>query len=172
MDAVAALQILIALAFLSIPLVRSRYGARAQASVEAELGRQGVRTTVMAENGMRVDAGGHETWAPVGIAVALAVPAVLGFVESGSAETVSWIVQPLVLLVNCVILYSNLTAVPSVTAAFAKSGDPELARIDVKSMLGAAEQGFPRWVMPYLQNLRHVVVFAGSLAVLALLAAN
>ncbi|WP_203349282.1 hypothetical protein [Streptomyces sp. 3211] len=41
MNAVAALQLLIAAAFLSIPLVRSRYGARAQAAVEAELGRQG-----------------------------------------------------------------------------------------------------------------------------------
>ncbi|WP_326589632.1 hypothetical protein [Streptomyces sp. NBC_01294] len=172
MNAVAALQVLIALAFLSIPLVRSRYGSRAQAAVEAELGRQGVRTTVMAENGMRLDAGGHETWAPVGIAASLAVPAVLGIAGSSWDETLTWIVQPLVILVNCVILYSNLTAVPSVTAAFAESGDAELQRIDVTSMLRAAEQGFPRWVMPYLQNLRHAVVFAGSGAVLVLLAAG
>ncbi|MFG2880559.1 hypothetical protein ACGFYU_37020 [Streptomyces sp. NPDC048337] len=168
----AALQILIALAFLSIPLVRSRYGGRAQAAVEAELARQGVRTTVMAENGMRVDAGGHETWAPVGIATALLVPAAFTLAGSPVAETLSWIIQPLVVLVNCVILYSNLTAVPSVTAAFAKSGDAELQRIDVRSMLAAAETGFPRWVMPYLQNLRHVVVFAGSIAVLAVLIAG
>ncbi|MBT2457623.1 hypothetical protein [Streptomyces sp. ISL-86] len=89
---IAALQILIALAFLSIPLVRNRYGARAQAAVEAELSRQGVRTTVMAENGMHVDADGHETWAPVGIALALAVPAVAGLAGSGWAGTVSWTV--------------------------------------------------------------------------------
>lgn len=170
MNVVAALQLLIALAFLSIPLVRSRYGSRAQAAVEAELSRQGVRTTVMAENGMRLDAGGHETWAPVGIAVSLAVPALLGLAGNGWGETLSWIVQPLVVLVNCAILYSNLTAVPSVTAAFAKTGDAELQRIDVKAMLGAAEQAFPRWVMPYLQNLRHVIVFAGSTAVFVLLA--
>ncbi len=172
MNTIAALQLLIALAFLSIPLVRSRYGARAQAAVEAELGRQGVRTTVMAENGMRLDAGGHETWAPVAIAASLAVPAVLALAGSSWGGTLTWIVQPLVILVNCVILYSNLTAVPSVTAAFAKSGDAELQRIDVTSMLRAAEQGFPRWVMPYLQNLRHAVVFAGSTAVLVLLAAG
>lgn len=41
-----------------------------------------------------------------------------------------------------------------------------------ESMLGAAERGFPRWVMPYLQNFRHVVVYACSIAVLALLVAN
>ncbi|WP_030774055.1 MULTISPECIES: hypothetical protein [unclassified Streptomyces] len=172
MNAVAALQLLIALAFLSIPVVRGRYGARAQAAVEAELGRQGVRTSVMAENDMRLDAGGHETWAPVGIAAALALPAVLALTGNSWSGTLSWVLQPLVILVNCVILYSNLTAVPSVTAAFARSGDAELRRIDVRSMLAAAEKGFPRWVMPYLQNLRHAVVFAGSIAVLAVLAAG
>ncbi|MEV7561289.1 hypothetical protein [Streptomyces sp. NPDC089795] len=172
MNAVAALQLLIALAFLSIPVVRSRYGARAQAAVEAELGRQGVRTSVMAENGMRLDAGGHETWAPVGIAAALVLPAVLALAGNAWSGTLSWVVQPLVILVNCVILYSNLTAVPSVTAAFARSEDAELRRIDVRAMLRAAEDGFPDWVMPYLQNLRHVVVFAGSIAVLAVLAAG
>ncbi|MFE9634189.1 hypothetical protein [Streptomyces sp. NPDC006463] len=124
----------------------------------------------MAENGMRLDWGGHETWAPVGVALALAVPAAFTLVGSGWGVTLSWIVRPLAILVNCVILYSNLTAVPSVTAAFAKSGGAELGRIDVASMLGAAEKGFPRRVMPYLQNLRHGVVFAGSVAVLVLLA--
>ncbi|MEU9148947.1 hypothetical protein [Streptomyces sp. NPDC048349] len=116
---IAGLQLLIALAFLSIPLVRSRYGGRAQAAVEAELGRQGVRTTVMAENGMRLDAGGHETWAPVGIATALTFSAVVTLAGVGWSGTVAWVVQSLVVLVNCAILYSNLTAVPSVTAAFA-----------------------------------------------------
>lgn len=58
------------------------------------------------------------------------------------------------------------------TAHFAKTGDAELRRIDVKAMLGAAEKGFPTWVMPCLQNLRHGIVFAGSVAVLALLAAH
>ncbi|MFD7101198.1 hypothetical protein [Streptomyces xanthophaeus] len=167
---VASLQVLIAVAFLSIPVVRSRYGARAQAAVEAELGRQGVRRTVMAENGMRLDAGGHETYAPVGIALTLTASAVLLLTKTSWGESAAWIIQSLVLLVNCVILYSNLTAVQSVTAHFAKSGDSELQRIDVKSMLKAAETGFPRWVMPYLQNLRHLTVFAGSALALTLLA--
>ncbi|MFE9469211.1 hypothetical protein ACFYNW_37385 [Streptomyces virginiae] len=56
------------------------------------------------------------------------------------------------ILVNCVILHSSLTTVPSVTAAFAKSGDAELRRIDVESMLRAAERGFARRVMPYLRT--------------------
>ncbi|GGT53926.1 hypothetical protein [Streptomyces purpureus] len=168
----ALFQLLIALAFISIPLVRARYGARAQSAVENELGRQGVRTTVMAENGMRLDAGGHETWAPLGIALTMTSLAALNLFGNSWGETLSWYLQPVVLLINCVILYSNLTATASVAAAFARSDDSELRRIDVKAMLTAAEQGFPRWVMPYLQNIRHTVVFAGSLAVLALLATS
>ncbi|MBT2477750.1 hypothetical protein [Streptomyces sp. ISL-94] len=84
--------------------MRSRYGGRAQASVGAELARQGERTMVMAENGMRLDVGGHETWAPVGMAVAPAVPAAFTLAGSSRGETLSWIVQPLVVLVKGVIL--------------------------------------------------------------------
>jgi hypothetical protein len=49
-----------------------------------------------------------------------------------------------------------------VLAAFARKGDPMLQRIDVRAFLGAAETAFPRWVMPILQNIRHTIVFAGS----------
>ncbi|MGV9610695.1 hypothetical protein [Nocardia xishanensis] len=69
MSTVAAIaQLLIAAAFSSIPMVRHRYGAAAKAAAEAELNRQGVRPGVLAEHGMRFDAGGHETWAPLSIA--------------------------------------------------------------------------------------------------------
>ncbi|MFJ3927857.1 hypothetical protein [Streptomyces sp. NPDC090022] len=168
---VAILQLLVAAAFLSIPVVRARYGATATAGAEAELERQGVRKTVLTENGMRFDAGGHETWAPVGIATALAaVAAVNLFAGSGSwAGPFTWAVQSIVLAINCVILYSNLTAVTSVRAAFARKGG-ELARIDVPALLKAAEDGFPAWVW-VLQNVRHVVVFGASLGVIGALIA-
>jgi hypothetical protein len=45
------------------------------------------------------------------------------------------IVQVVVLAENGVILYSNLTAVKSVQAAFARKGDPVLAGIDVASIV-------------------------------------
>jgi len=172
MTIAAVAQLLIALAFVSIPLVRHRYGAAARAAAGAELTRQGVRPAVLEENGLRFDAGGHETWAPVGIALVMTTLAVLNLAGNDWGRTLSWIFQVLVLLGNGAILYSNLTAAESVRTAFARKGDPELARIDVERFLDAAEGGFPRWVMPYLQNLRHVIVFAGSIVVLiALLAA-
>ncbi|MET9608553.1 hypothetical protein ABZZ17_26465 [Streptomyces sp. NPDC006512] len=166
---VAALQLLVAAAFLSIPVVRARYGAVAMGAAEAELRRQGVRPTVLTENGMRFDAGGHETWAPVGFAATMAAAAGANLLAASWAPVLTYVAQSLIVLVNCVILYSNLTAVPSVTAAFARKGDEELARVDVAALLKAAEDGFPAWVW-VLQNARHVVVFGASAAALAVTA--
>ncbi|GGP07940.1 hypothetical protein LDL08_21240 [Nonomuraea glycinis] len=158
----AVLQVLIALAFVSIPLVRHRYGSDAKRNAEAELTRQGVPVTVLAENKLSFDAGGHETAAPVTVAVVMTILAALNLLGEPWGQVLTWIFQPIVLLGNALILYSQLTAVRSVESAFARKGDPTLQRIDVTALLKAAESGFPRWVLPTLQNIRHTVVFAGS----------
>lgn len=142
----AVAQLLIALAFVSIPLVRHRYGAGAKATAEAELERQGVPTAVLAENKISFDVSGHETAVPVIIAVVMTALAVLNFSGSSLGQLLTWIFQSIVLVGNGVILYSNLTAVESVRAAFAKKGDPVLQRVDVRARLKAAESGFPTWV--------------------------
>jgi hypothetical protein len=65
------------------------------------------------------------------------------------------------------IVYSNLTAVKSVKAAFdRKGGDPELTRVEVAPFLQAADDAFPRWVHAQTY-LRNAVVFAGSAIALA-----
>ena len=163
---VAAMQLLVAAAFVSIPMVRHRYGKAATASAQAELARQNVRTTVLAENGMRFDAGGHETAVPATVAAVLAVAAGLNLFGAGQAALLTWIVQSLVLAGNCLILHSQLTAVRSVQAAFRRKGDPMLARVDVSALLKASEDGFPAWTWT-LQNIRHVVVFGASVLALA-----
>jgi hypothetical protein len=153
---VAVMQLLAAAAFVSIPLVRHRYGATAMAHAEANLREQGVVPTALTDNGMRFDAGGHETAAPVGVAAVLvAVP--------------NWVVLSLLLVGNGAILHSQLTAASSVTAAFARRGDPALARIDVAALLRAAEDGFPAWVWT-LQTVRHVAVFGAAVLGLAAMA--
>lgn len=166
----ALLQILIALAFVSIPVVRARYGDRALAAAEAELDRQRVPRSVLAEHDIRFDAAGHETWAPVGIALVVTALAVLNLAGSSWGVTLTWFLQPVVVLINLAILYSNLTAAKSVHAHFVKTGDPDLARLEVRAFLRAAEKAFPAWVMPWLQNIRHFIVLGGSAAILLLLA--
>ena len=166
---VAIVQLLVACAFLSIPLVRHRFGPGAQVAAEAELARQGVPGTVLAENKMRFDAGGHETAAPVTVAAVMVALAGLNLAASAWASPLTWVFQSLVLGMNFLILYSNLTAAKSVQAAFARKGDPLLQRINVPALLKAAENAFPSWVW-VLQNVRHVVVFGGSAVALAALA--
>src|SRR5690349_11217192 len=113
---VAAMQLTVAAAFVSIPLVRHRYGAAATAGAEAHLRSQGVPPTVLADNGMRFDAGGHETAAPVGVAAVMALLAGLHLAASSWAGPLTWVLQSLVLLGNGVILVSQLTAERSVRA--------------------------------------------------------
>lgn len=171
-QAAAVLQLLIGLAFVSFPVVRHRYGAAAQAAAEAELGRQAVSTSVIAENKVRLDASGFETTLPAAVAVIMAVLAALNFASSSTGELLTWIFQPLVLIINLLFLYSQVTAATSVAAYFAKTGEPELQSVDVKEFLKASHSGFPSWVIPGLQNAGHVIVIAGSIVVLVLVAAS
>lgn len=166
--AAAILQILIGLAFLTIPLVRHRYGPAAQAAAEAELERQGVPATVLTENKIRFDAGGHETAVPASVAAVMGALAVLNLTGSHLGLVLSWVFQSLVLVGGLLILHSQLTAATSVEKAFARKGDPVLQRIDVPALLDAAGKGFPDWVFSVLQNVRHAIGLGGSVLVLVL----
>ncbi|MFI7276141.1 hypothetical protein [Streptomyces sp. NPDC049879] len=162
----AAAQLLVAAAFVSIPLVRHRFGPAAKAAAEAELRRQDVRPAVLAENGLRFDAGGHETAAPVAVAAVMTAVAALHLAAVGLATPLTWVFSSLVILMNVAIVHSNRTAVASVEKAFRRKGDPELARVEVAPFLRAAEDAFPGWVR--LQtHVRHTLVFLGSAVALA-----
>ncbi|MEV6767725.1 hypothetical protein AB0N05_03735 [Nocardia sp. NPDC051030] len=160
---IATAELIAAAAFVSMPIVRNRYGTAAMATAEAELARQGVRTTALRENGMRFDASGHEWWAPGGMAALLVLMAGLNLASFDWMRPVNWVVMVALLLANSIIVYSNLTAVQSVQAAFGRKNDPELARIDVPVLIKAAEDGFPAWTWT-LQNIRNALVFAGAIA--------
>lgn len=160
---IATLAVAVATAFVSMPLVRHRYGATAMARAQNELARQGVRTTALRENGMRFDASGHESAAPVGIAAVLLTVAGLNLAGVAWTAPLNTVVFALVLLGNAVIVYSNLTAVQSVRAAFRRKNDPELMQVDVPALLSAAEAGFPAWTWT-LQRIRNVVVFGAAAA--------
>jgi hypothetical protein len=157
----AVMQLLVAIAFVSIPVVRHRYGTAAKVAAVAELRRQNVRPEVLEENKIRFDAGGHETAAPVTVATVMIATAALNLADTGLAPLMTWIFSSLILLMNAGIVYSNLTAVKSVQAAFRRKGDPELVRVEVAPFLKAAENAFPHWVRAQTY-IRNTVVFAGS----------
>ncbi|MFI6517849.1 hypothetical protein ACIBF1_19990 [Spirillospora sp. NPDC050679] len=162
----AIMQLLVAAAFVSIPIVRHRFGPAAKAAAVAELRRQDVRPQVLEENKLRFDAGGHETAAPVAVATVMIATAALNLAGAALAQPLTWVFSSLVLLLNAGIVYSNLTAVRSVQAAFRRKGDPELARVEVAPFLKAAENAFPSWVRAQTY-VRNTVVFAGSAIALA-----
>jgi hypothetical protein len=157
----AIMQLLIAVAFVSIPVVRHRYGPAAKVAAVAELRRQNVRPEVLEENKIRFDAGGHETAAPATVAAAMIAIAGMNLAGSGLATLLTWIFCSLVVLMNVAIVYSNLAAQKSVEAAFRRKGDPALASVEVAPFLKAAEDAFPGWVRAQTY-LRNTVVFAGS----------
>ncbi|MFI0405974.1 hypothetical protein [Actinomadura sp. 3N508] len=157
----AAMQLLVAVAFVSIPVVRHRFGPAAKAAAVAELRRQNVRPEVLEENRLRFDASGHETAAPATVAAIMTAVAVLNLAGADLARPLTWVFSSLVILMNLGIVYSNLTAVRSVTAAFRRKNDPELARVEVAPFLKAAENAFPGWVRAQTY-VRNTTVFAGS----------
>src|SRR5690606_26954793 len=111
-------------------------------------------------------ASGHESAAPIGIAAVLLTVAGLNLGGVPWSAPLNTVVFALVLLGNAVIVYSNLTAVDSVRAAFRRKNDPELMRVDVAALLAAAEAGFPAWTWT-LQRIRNVVVFGAAAAAIA-----
>ncbi|CAM5261006.1 hypothetical protein STENM327S_03194 [Streptomyces tendae] len=165
----AVMQLLVAAAFVSIPVVRHRFGPAAKAAAVAELRRQEIRPEILEENGLRFDAGGHETAVPVIVALTMIAAASANFADVDVAQLLTWIFSSLVLLMNAGIVYSNLSAVKSVEAAFRRSGDPELARVAVAPFLQAAADTFPTWVRVQT-HMRNTIVFGGS--ALALLAVS
>src|SRR5688500_16700744 len=96
----AVTQLLIAVAFVSIPVVRHRYGAVAKAAAEAELARQGVPGTVLADNNIYSDPAGHVTAAPATVAAFMLALAALNLAGNPWGQILSWILMPLVLIGN------------------------------------------------------------------------
>jgi hypothetical protein len=165
----AMLQLLIALAFLSAPIVGFVYGADAQAAAEAEVVRQGFPAAVLAENNIAFDEGGAATVLPVVVALGMTTLALLNMAGKRVGQILSWIFQPIVLAGNVAIMASQRFAAQAVESAFESSGNATLQSIDVQALLDAAESGFPGW-LPYLVNVRFVVVTLGSVLVIVLLA--
>jgi hypothetical protein len=165
----AVLQLLIALAFLSIPFIGFVHGADIQAAAEAEMVRQGFSASVLAEHGLAFDESGFATLMPVAVAVIMAGLALLNLTGRRIGRTLSWVFQPLVLLGNVAIVLSNMSAVQAVESLFQSSGDASLRNIDVQALLDAANSAYPGWVTS-LVDARSIVVTLGSVLVMVLLA--
>lgn len=163
-----ALQLLVAAAFLMVPAVGFVYGGDVQAAAEAEMVRQGLPADVLDRNDVRFDEHGIAVAAPVVIAVGLAVLALLNLAGKRVGRILSLSFQPVLLVVDGLIIASQLFAVRLLESAFDGSGDATLRRVDVRALLDAATDAYPDW-LPYLTGARFVVTPLASVLVIILL---
>jgi len=165
----AVLHFAIALAFASIPLIGLIYGADIQAAAEAEIARQGGEPGALAVAGLRFDEHGLAIWAPFAIAAAIGLLG--GFILAGrrAARVLSWIVLPLVLAGNALIMASNATAAEKIQSLFDASGEAGLRGIDAAAFLKAAYAAYPGW-LPALEGVRFAVILIGCVLGVFLLA--
>ncbi|GAA2144923.1 hypothetical protein [Glycomyces algeriensis] len=165
----ALLHFAIALAFASIPVIGLLYGADVQAAAEAETARQGQDPALLAANGLAFDEHGVAIWAPFAIAAAIALVGVILLAGKRIGRLVSFIVLPLVLAGNALIMASNATAAAKVQALFDASGDATVRSLDAAAILDAAFAAYPDW-LPALEGVRFAVVTAGCVLGVVLLA--
>jgi len=164
----AGLQLLTALPFLLSIIVVWRYGAEAQAAVEAELTRQGVPTSVLAEHGISFGSNTAEIPIPVAIILVLVVLALLNLAGSRVGRTLSWIFHPILVVAGIVIIPGQVFTTSVLESSFRSSGDAVLQRINVSALVGAAERAMPGW-LPYVDGTKLVLTTLGSMLVIALL---
>ncbi|WP_433192135.1 hypothetical protein ACQP1G_25665 [Nocardia sp. CA-107356] len=166
----AVLQLLIAAVCAAESTVDFRCGLHADARAAAELHRQGLPATILADYHFSFDERLDRAALSIVIAVLMTVLAVLNIAANAWGLRLTWAIQPALFTGNALILYSELTAVKSVTSAFAGTNDPLLIRVDVPALLNAVARDDSHWAIPYLRQLRHTIIFCGSLGASLLVA--
>ncbi|MFI9204113.1 hypothetical protein [Streptomyces sp. NPDC053048] len=164
-----ALQLLLAATFLVIPVTVWFTGGAAQRAAEAETARQGYPAEVLARHGIRFKERAWEFSLALSIAAILLTLAGLNLTASTTGRTLSWIVEPIVLLVVGFITAGQVFAARYTEAALKKSDDPAVRTIDARAVIAAASAQFPSWLRP-LVLLRFPLATLGSALVIVLLA--
>ncbi|TMR89159.1 hypothetical protein EJK15_62300 [Nonomuraea basaltis] len=162
----ASLQLLTVIPFLIGTFVVLLYGADAQAAAEAEIVRQGLPATILAQHG--INFGGSETLAIV-LALILVTLAVLNLAGKGVGRILSWIFQPILFAMGVIIIPGQLFTAQFMESSFKNSGDSMLTRIDVPALIDAATHVMPGWLLP-VNIAKLVLTTLGSLLVIILLA--
>ncbi|MFB4285534.1 hypothetical protein ACBJ59_60480 [Nonomuraea sp. MTCD27] len=158
------LQLLFAAAFLIAPLAGLSYGGDVQAAAEAELTRQGLSPTILAENNVHFDEGGYALVLPVTTAVIVALLALLALLNLAgrrAGRILTLIVQPIFLLLDVYIFTSQASKTQYLQSIL---GDGANAQ----AVLDASESVYPSWLLT-VTDVRMLTTPLISLIVIALL---
>ncbi|MEO3810575.1 hypothetical protein ABGB17_16365 [Sphaerisporangium sp. B11E5] len=165
----ASLQYSLAAAFLITPALAHRHGAAAQRAAEAELARQDADPATLTRRGIDFSATTTALAISTAIALTAAALATLNLAGHPTGRLLSLILHPVLFLAGGLITAAQVFVTPYLRAAFQKSGDPALQRVDAAALVTAALRPFPSWFR-HLTVTRFALTTAGSLAVIALLA--
>lgn len=165
----AALQLLTAVTFAAIGYLAYKHGDEAQAAAEAEVVKQGHPLDLLERGRVNFRERGLEAVLPFLIAVALALLAVLNMAGSGLGRLSTWVVHSVLLVAGGFITAAQVFVVPFIESSFRKSGDAQLAGVDVRAWMDAATQAFPSWFR-IMVVVRFALVTVGSIVVIVLLA--
>jgi hypothetical protein len=169
--AAAMLQAALAVTFLVIPIFAYHCGTDAQRAADAAARAQGCAAGVLGRHGVRFDERGAEMVLPIGIAAALAALAALNATGSDAGQPLSLVFQPILFVAGGAVTAGQVFPVRStrLLLAKAKADDAALRRLDVAAVIAAAQNAFPWWIRPLIMA-RFLLVTAGSLAIVGLLA--
>jgi hypothetical protein len=137
------LQLLIAGSFLMMAVAAYTYGAAAQEAAEAAVAAQDLPPATLRRHGVKFEERGVELVLPVAIALVIAALAVLDLAGDEVSRTLSWILQPILLVGGGIVTGGQVFATRYLRATFAKSEDPMLRRVDVKKLIQAGVSAFP-----------------------------
>jgi hypothetical protein len=105
---------------------------------------------------------------PVVIAILATALATLNLAGNGVGRTLTWVFQPIVLVAGGVVSAGQVFAGRYVRSAFVRTGDEELAGIDVGELMDAAVRAFPSWFR-IVVIARFALVTLGSVVIIILL---
>ncbi|MDQ3895852.1 MAG: hypothetical protein M3326_01160 [Actinomycetota bacterium] len=165
----SALQIATAGTFVVMTVLALRYGGEGQHAAEEAVTAQGLPGDLLARGRVNFRESTSEAGIPIAIAAVLVALAALNLASVNIGRVLSWAVQPILMLLGGFVTGSQVFAIRQLKSAFARSGDDELARIDVERTVAAAVAVFPRWFRPMVLA-RFLLVTAGSALVIVLLA--
>lgn len=166
---VAAIQqLLLAATFIAIPIVAQKFGEQAQSAAEKSVTDQGLDGQLLSKNGIKFSESKLEMLLPFAFAAAYIVTALLILTRNDLGRTLTWIIEPVTLVIVGLVTANQVFATSFMQRAFKKSGNVGLQKVDVEKFVVAALKEFPSWLRP-LQVVRFLAATVGSVIVLMLL---
>ncbi|MCK2242654.1 MULTISPECIES: hypothetical protein [unclassified Crossiella] len=165
---IAAVQVVLAATFVLIPYVGARHGAAAQRAAEKNVTHQGFPAGLLAQHGINFGATRTSVVLALTIALCFAALGALTLTAPDLARPLTWIAQPIMLVLGLVIMPGEVFTTRYVEAAFRKSADPATHDLNVAAFVTAARKTYPTW-FPTVVVTRFATATAGSILALVLL---